>query len=335
MFWPAPRIEPMATSSATPAHAGTCQALTDEGKPCTSKASPGLPYCRKHAGPLAPGKAITSREFLDEWRASVERAVSRRVNRRPLNRSYDEDLVKSLLLFAEPWYRVYWRVDVEGIEHIPSEGAAILAANHSGTIPIDGAMLKVAVLREHGRNPWLLAADLVFRFPGLGEITRLAGNARADRKETIGLLKRGELVGVFPEGFKGIGKGWKKRYQLQRFGRGGFVEMAMEVGCPIIPVAIVGAEEAYPMIANITPLADAFDLPYFPITPFFPLLGPLGVVPLPSKWIIAFGEPVPMSQYGPDAVDDTQLVLEISEDIRQRVQSMLVELLAKRRSAFL
>src|SRR5438034_4533283 len=183
----------MPASPGNVARGGTCQALTDDGKPCTSKTSPGLPYCRKHAGPLAPGKAITSREFLDEWRASVERAVSRRVNRRPLNRSYDHDLVKALLPLAEPWYRLYWRVEVEGIEHIPNEGAAILAANHSGTIPIDGAMLKVAVLREHGRNPWLLAADLVFRFPGLREITRLAGNARADRKETIDLLRRGEL----------------------------------------------------------------------------------------------------------------------------------------------
>jgi 1-acyl-sn-glycerol-3-phosphate acyltransferase len=325
----------VAASSARSAHAGTCQALTDDGKPCTSKASPGLPYCRKHAGPRAPGAAITSREFLETWRASAERAVSRRVNRRPLKGAYDEDLVTALLPLAEPWYRLYWRVEVEGIENVPNEGAAILAANHSGTIPIDGAMLKVALLREHGRNAWLLAADLVFRFPGLRELTRLAGNARADRKETLDLLRRGELVGVFPEGFKGIGKGWKKRYQLQRFGRGGFVEMAMEAGCPIIPVAIVGAEEAYPMIANATPIADLFDLPFFPITPFFPLLGPLGVVPLPSKWIIAFGEPVPMSQYGPEAVDDTQLVLEISEDIRRRIQHMLVELLAKRRNAFL
>ena len=240
----------MAASGADAAQGGTCRALDDDGTPCTSKASPGLPYCPKHAGPVSPRKAVTSGEFLDQWRGSVERAVSRRVNRRPLKTAYDEDLVKALLPLATPWYRAYWRVDVEGIENVPNEGAAILASNHSGTIPIDGAMLKVALLREHGRNAWLLAADLVFRFPGLREITRLAGNARADRKETLDLLRKGELVGVFPEGFKGIGKGWKKRYQLQRFGRGGFVEMAMEVGCPIIPVAIVGAEEAYPMIAT-------------------------------------------------------------------------------------
>ena len=316
------------------ARPGRCLAMPG-GKPCANKPSPGLPYCRKHAGPLAPKRDLTSREFLDEWRGSAERAVSRRVNRKPLKANYDEDLVRTLLPFASPLYRLYWRVDVEGVENIPNEGPALLASNHSGTLPLDGAMLKVAVLREHGRNPWLLAADLVFRFPGLREITRLAGNARADRGETLDLLRKGELVGVFPEGFKGIGKGWQKRYQLQRFGRGGFVEMAMETGCPIIPVAIVGAEETYPMIANITPLADLFDLPYFPVTPFFPWLGPLGAIPLPSKWIIGFGEPVPMSHYGAESADDTQLVLEISEDIRQRVQHMLIELLAKRRSAFL
>jgi len=140
---------------------------------------------------------------------------------------------------------------------------------------------------------------------------------------------------VFPEGFKGIGKGWAKRYQLQRFGRGGFVEIALLTGAPIIPVAIVGAEEAYPMIADLKPLARRFGLPYIPVTPFFPLLGPLGTVPLPSKWIIGFGEPIPVAHHGPEAAEDTQLVLEISDEVRQTVQDMLMRYLAKRRHAFL
>jgi 1-acyl-sn-glycerol-3-phosphate acyltransferase len=305
------------------------------GKPCRSKASPGLPFCRKHLGPLQRTRPPSAREFLKEWRHDVEQAVSRRVSRAPMKGNYDEDLVNALLPLALPLYAWYWRVDVYGVENIPTEGPALLAANHSGTLPLDGAMLKVAVLKEHGRNPWLLAADLVFRVPGLREITRAAGNARADREETLDLLRRGELVGVFPEGFKGIGKGWKKRYQLQRFGRGGFVEMAMEVGCPIIPVAIVGAEETYPMIGNVPAIANLFDLPYFPITPTFPLLGLLGAIPLPSKWVLTFGEPVPTSQFGPEAAQDTQLVLETSEGIRQTVQRMLLEALAKRRNAFL
>ena len=305
------------------------------GEACDEQASPGMPYCPRHLGPLERSRPSSPRELANEWARSAERAVSRRVARRPMRGNYDDDLVKSILPLALPAYHWYWRVDVEGVENIPTEGAAILAANHSGTLPIDGAMLKVAMLKEHGRNPWLLAADLVFRFPGLGEIVRAAGNARADRGETIELLRKGELVGVFPEGFKGIGKGYQKRYQLQRFGRGGYVEMAMEAGCPIIPVAIIGAEEAYPMIADIKPLANLFDLPYFPITPFFPWLGPLGAVPLPSKWVILFGEPVPTAQFGPDAAEDTQLVLETSEGIRQTVQRMLREGLTKRRNAFL
>jgi 1-acyl-sn-glycerol-3-phosphate acyltransferase len=294
-----------------------------------------MPYCRAHLGPLHRRRALGAREFVQEWRENVEHAVERQVNRRPLKGAYDEDLVKALLPLALPLYHWYWRVDVYGIENIPTAGAALLVSNHSGTLPLDGAMLKVAVLKEHGRNPWLLAADLVFRVPGLRQITRLAGNARADRDETLDLLRRGELVGVFPEGFKGIGKGYRKRYQLQRFGRGGYVEMAMEVGCPIVPVAIVGAEETYPMIGNVKSIASLFDLPYFPITPFFPALGPLGVLPLPSKWIISFGEPVPTAQFGPGAAEDTQLVLETSEGIRRTVQEMLLNALTKRRNAFL
>src|SRR5438270_5835544 len=306
-----------------------------DGKPCPAKPAPGMPYCPEHLGPLHRRRTLGRREFVQEWRENLERALERRVARRPMKGTYDEDLVKALLPLALPLYHWYWRVDVFGIENIPTAGAALLVSNHSGTLPLDGAMLKIAVLKEHGRNPWLLAADLVFRVPGLGQITRLAGNARADRDETLGLLRNGELVGVFPEGFKGIGKGYRKRYQLQRFGRGGYVEMAMEVGCPIVPVAIVGAEETYPMIGNAKSIASLFDLPYFPITPFFPALGPLGVLPLPSKWIIAFGEPIPTAQFGPDSAQDTQLVLETSEGIRQTVQEMLRDSLTKRRNAFL
>jgi 1-acyl-sn-glycerol-3-phosphate acyltransferase len=252
----------------------------------------------------------------------------------PPKDDHDPDLVKAVMPLALPLYSLYWRCEVYGIENIPTEGPAILAANHSGTIPVDGAMLKVAVLKEHGRNPWLLAADLAFQIPVFRDIIRIAGNARADRAETVALLRKGELIGVFPEGFKGIGKGWGKRYQLQRFGRGGFVEVAMEAGAPIVPVAIIGAEETYPMIANLKTIARRFGLPYFPITPTFPLLGPLGAIPLPSKWIIAFGEPIPTVQHGPGAAEDTQLVLETSEETRQAVQALLRENLPKRRNAF-
>lgn len=312
-----------------------CRAVLPGGAPCERASVPGAPYCKPHTGPLRVSPATSPREFMREWLATLEGLARRRLTGdRPPKDSYDPEVIRTLLPLVLPFYYWYWRADVYGIENIPSEGPAIMAANHSGTLPIDGVMLKVAVLKEHGRNPWLLAADLAFRIPGFRDLLRAAGNARADRDETLRLLKEGELIGVFPEGFKGIGKGWSKRYQLQRFGRGGFVEMAFATGAPIIPVAIIGAEEIYPMIANFKPLARWLGLPYFPVTPFFPLLGPLGAIPLPSKWIIAFGEPIPTVQHGPDAVEDTQLVLETSEDVRRIVQGMLVEYLGKRRSTF-
>ncbi|TMK19949.1 MAG: acyltransferase family protein [Actinobacteria bacterium] len=313
----------------------TCLAMPG-GVPCRRRALEGRPYCAEHLGPLRGRKPRNAKEFLDEWREVAESAIGRRVRgEAPPRTDHDPELVKAAMPLALPLYSLYWRCDVFGIENIPTEGAALLAANHSGTIPVDGAMLKIAVLKEHGRNPWLLAADLAFRIPVFRDVIRIAGNARADRSETVALLRRGELIGVFPEGFKGIGKGWRKRYQLQRFGRGGFVEVAIETGAPIIPVAIIGGEEAYPMIANLSPLARRFGLPYFPITPTFPLLGPLGAIPLPSKWIIAFGEPIPTARFGTDAVEDTQLVLETAEETRQAVQALLMEFLPRRRNGFL
>jgi 1-acyl-sn-glycerol-3-phosphate acyltransferase len=282
------------------------------------------PYCERHLGPL---KRTPWPDLLREWRATAGRAIRSRVGKsaRPPE-GFDRDLVEALLPFALPLYRWYWRVEVAGVENIPTEGPALLASNHSGTFPVDGAMLKVAVLMEHGRNPWLLAGDTVFKFPGLGELTRAAGNARADRTETVDLLRRGEIVGVFPEGEKGLGKGWKNRYRPIRFGRGGFVETAMLAGAPIVPTAVVGAEEVFPMVGDLRFLANRLGLPYVPV-----VLNPL---PLPSKWIILFGEPIPTAQYGPEGIEDRQLVLELSELTRQTVQALLLDGLARRRNPF-
>jgi len=309
-----------------------CRAvLVDRGidpHPCPRRAQPGHPYCERHTGPLDPMHPENVSEFFHEWRIAAERAIAKRlVPEMRGSLEHDPELVRALMPLALPLYSLYWRVDTFGIENIPTEGPALLVANHSGTLPIDGAMLKLAVLKEHGRNPWLLAADLAFKIPGFRELIRVAGNARASREETISLLRQGELLGVFPEGFKGIGKGYRKRYQLQRFGRGGFVETCMETGAPIIPVAIIGAEEAWPMLGNLGSIARRMGLPYFPIVP--------NLIPLPSKWIIAFGEPIPMIGYGPKAVEDTQLVLELTEEVRQRVQKLLLDYLPRRRRAFL
>ncbi len=311
--------------------------LVDDGgdaKPCPDHAQPGGSYCAAHTGPMRLRRPENARESVLRWALDVEQAIRKRMEA-GTRTEHDPDLERALAPLALPLYSLWWRVETDGIENIPTEGPALLAANHSGTLPLDGAMLKLAVLKEHGRSPWLLAGDLVFEIPLFRDLVRMTGNARADREESASLLRSGELLGVFPEGYKGIGKGWAKRYQLQRFGRGGFVELCLETGAPVIPVAIIGAEEAYPMVANLGFLARRLGLPYVPVTPTWPLLGPLGLIPLPSKWIIAFGEPIPMIDYGPDAAQDTQLVLELTEQVRRTVQGLINSSLPKRRRTYL
>jgi 1-acyl-sn-glycerol-3-phosphate acyltransferase len=250
---------------------------------------------------------------------------------------YDSELAREVLLpLAKPLYENYFRVKTYGIDRIPAEGPALLVGNHSGTIPLDAVMVQYAVATEHAQKRTVrnVAANLAFTMPFFGPLARKTGNAVACDDDANELLNRGEIVGVFPEGFKGVGKGWRERYKLQRFGRGGFVELALRKRVPIIPVAIVGAEEAYPMIANAKWLAKALGFPYFPITPTFPLLGPLGALPLPSRWVIEFGDPIPMDDYPEDAADDAMLVFDLSDRIRDTIQQMLYRNLSKRGGAF-
>jgi 1-acyl-sn-glycerol-3-phosphate acyltransferase len=237
---------------------------------------------------------------------------------------------------ARPLFRNWFRVRTSGLDNVPSEGAALVVANHSGTIPLDGVMTQVALLDEHPahRHLRILGADLVFRTPLLGDVARRAGHTLASPQDAERLLADGQLVGVWPEGFKGVGKLFSERYALARFGRGGFVTTALRSRAPIIPTAIVGAEEAYPMIANAGPLASALGLPYFPITPTFPLLGPLGLIPLPSQWLIRFGEPIPTDHYPVDAADDPVLVFDLADQVRERISRMLYRLLLERGPAF-
>ncbi|MUN35570.1 lysophospholipid acyltransferase family protein [Actinomadura litoris] len=236
-----------------------------------------------------------------------------------------------LLPLARALYEHWFRVEVSGIENIPS-GGALVVANHSGTIPVDALMLSVAVHDHAGRDLRLLGADLVYQVPVLAHLARKAGHTLACPADASRLLAKDELVGVFPEGFKGVGKPFAERYKLQRFGRGGFARTALESGVPIVPAAIVGAEEIYPKIADLRSLARLLGLPYFPITPTFPLLGPLGLVPLPSKWLIRFGEPMPLD--GHDA-DDPAAVSNVTDHVRETVQRMLNETLELRGPAFL
>ncbi len=248
------------------------------------------------------------------------------------------DLTDSVILpAARPLYGQWFRTETIGVHNIPNDGGALLVGNHAGALwALDAVMCAVAVHERHPakRHLRLLGADLVFTTPFLGEIARKSGSTLACNPDAERLLGNGELVGVFPEGFKGIGKPFSERYKLQRFGRGGFVAAALKTGVPIIPVSIVGSEEIHPMIGNVKLLARLLGLPYFPITPTFPWLGPLGLIPLPSKWYIEFGEPIPTEGYGPDAVDDPMLVFELTDRVRETIQSTLYRLLVQRRSVW-
>jgi 1-acyl-sn-glycerol-3-phosphate acyltransferase len=231
---------------------------------------------------------------------------------------------------AEKWFRI----EVRGVENIPADGGALVVSNHSGTIPVDGLMTMVTVHDHAHRFLRPLGADLVFKMPIVSELARKGGVTLACNEDAERMLKGGEIVGVWPEGFKGIGKPYSERYKLQRFGRGGFVSAAIRTGVPIIPTSVVGAEEIYPLVGNIPSLARLLGVPYIPVTPFFPLLGPLGLVPLPSKWIIEFGEPIRTDVYDAGAAEDPMLVFNVTDQVRETIQQTLYGLLMQRTSVF-
>ena len=250
---------------------------------------------------------------------------------------FDADLTANALLpVLRPLYRKWFRVEVNGIEHVPAEGGALLVANHAGGLwPLDAVMTAVAVHDEHPAARFLrmLGANLLFETPGLGSLARKIGTTVACHEDAERLLAGGELLGVWPEGFKGIGKPFRERYKLQRFGRGGFVQAALRCGVPIIPVSIIGSEEIHPVLGNARLLARLLDLPYFPLTPTFPWLGPLGLVPLPSKWYIEFGSPIYLER-NPEAADDAAIVFDLTDRVRETIQSTLYRLLVQRGSVW-
>ena len=251
---------------------------------------------------------------------------------------FDEDFAEALFPLFEFLYDVWWRVDADGVANVPSHGRALLVANHAGSLfPFDASMMTMALMKEHPLPRWprFLVLDLAFVVPFLSVFMRRVGGVPASLHNARALLERDELVMVFPEGVKGTGKPFSERYRLQRFGRGGFIETALRTRSPIVPVAVVGSEEIYPKIADAPALARALGAPFFPITPTFPLLGPAGLVPLPSKWRIEFGEPIDLSDHPVEAAEDRALVFDLSERVRETIQASLYENLAKRGSAFI
>ena len=231
---------------------------------------------------------------------------------------------------AESWFRV----EVRGAENLPADGSALLVSNHAGTLPLDGMILHAMVFDEIGRHVRMLGADLIFKTPYSHDLARKTGTTLACQEDAERLLAADQLVAVFPEGFKGLGKPYADRYKLQRFGRGGFVSAAIRAQVPIIPTAIVGSEEIYPLISKAPALARALGVPYFPITPLFPWFGVLGMIPLPSKWIIQFGEAITTDELGPGAADDPMVVFNITDQVRETIQQTLYRLLTQRRGAF-
>ncbi|MBK9259312.1 MAG: 1-acyl-sn-glycerol-3-phosphate acyltransferase [Polyangiaceae bacterium] len=288
--------------------------------------------------PSSPGQAtadeVLSPEFYArQWGRAGLRSRSEEVDEFGLDPTFEQRLLPSLDFL----YSRYFRVAVEGVQHIPAQGRCLIVANHSGgPLPYDGAMLRTAVRREHAAHRELrwLAEDFIYYLPFVGTFMTRIGAVRACQENAERLLGKGALVAVFPEGAKGIGKLYRDRYKLQRFGRGGFVRLCLRTRTPIVPCAIVGAEEANPMLYRIEYMTKALGIPYFPITPTFPALGPLGLMPAPTKWKIRFGEPFTWSGYGAEAADDEILVGRLSERVRASIQTMLDRMVGERRSVW-
>jgi 1-acyl-sn-glycerol-3-phosphate acyltransferase len=282
---------------------------------------------------LARGAAALPRDS----RETVERVLRRLEGEQEDDEwGFDEDfadMVEPLFSFL---YDRWWRVQIEGVERVPPHGRVLLAANHAGILPWDATMISVALLRQHPlpRHPRFLVLNWAFDLPWVSVFIRKVGGVVASPYNALRLLEQDHLVAVFPEGVKGTGKPFSERYRLRRFGRGGFVEVALRSGAPIVPVAVVGSEEIYPKIGDLPPVARLIGAPFFPVTPTFPWLGPLGAVPLPSKWRIEFCDPIETAHYGADAAADRALVLELTEQVRDTVQQAVYANVVRRGPAF-
>lgn len=228
----------------------------------------------------------------------------------------------------EPIYSDWFRTHVSGAEHIPPTGGALVVANHAGAFAIDGLITMSAVARNTHRTLRVLGADFLFHL-GMNELLDHLGVVPAQPEVARELLANGELVGVWPEGVRGVAKTFDQRYRLQRFGRGGFARVAAEMAVPVIPTAIIGSEESYPLIARMSGVLNWVGLPYLPVTPTFPALGPLGLIPLPSKWSITFGAPL-----NPPPDNSTIAAFEFADAVHSIMTDMLRSGLEKRTSIF-
>jgi len=280
----------------------------------------------------AARELLGSDYYLRRWGQTAIRDRSEEVD----DFGLDPDYARRWQPVWDLLYDRWWRVEVEGIENIPATGRVALVANHSGAIPFDGIMLATALRKEHpnARTLRWLAEDFVFHFPFAGAYLNRLGAVRACQENAERLLRKDACLALFPEGMKGIAKPYRERYQLQRFGRGGHIKLAIRTKTPIVPVTIVGAEETHPMLFQSGRLSKMLGLPFVPITPTFPLLGPLGLAGLPARWKIVFGAPIAMDAYRPEQSEDHVLVNRLNEKLRETIQSTLDQLLRARHSVF-
>ena len=257
------------------------------------------------------------RSDVDEWgRSEHTRALARAV--------------------YEPIYSKWFRVEWDGLEKIPTEGGALLVANHAGAIPSDAPVIMHGIEKELERPVYGLA-DYFFRtVPVVGTLWARSGGVSARPANAYRLLKeQHQLALVFPEGTKGPSKSYTDRYQLRRFGRGGFVEIAMRAGVPVIPIAVVGSEEAMPVLFRLPTLAKALGVPYFPITANLLTMGPLGIVmPFPAKMKLQVLDPVTFDVPPDQERYSKSRIMEESEGIRTRLQEAVFDMLRDRRSVW-
>jgi 1-acyl-sn-glycerol-3-phosphate acyltransferase len=236
----------------------------------------------------------------------------------------DELVLRRTRPLLDLLYTRYWRVDLQGLANLPERGPCLLVANHSGLLPYDGLMLAHAIERRHpsGARPRFLVADWLMTLPFVQPYLARLGGVRACRENAERLLAADHFVIVFPEGVKGAAKVFRERYRLKRFGRGGVIRVALESGAPLVPVGIVGAEEAHPILFKWRPPVG-LGVPFVPVTPTFPLLGPLGALPLPSKWVVRIGTPLRLDPLGPDDARDELLLSRLTEDLRREIQALV------------
>jgi 1-acyl-sn-glycerol-3-phosphate acyltransferase len=301
------RAEPEPEPSATPRQVGVFSMAKEIALQALSSASVGKAVGAAHGlvGALRAGLGTSGSTSLDEY-------------------GKDPELVNELQPMLDFLYERYWRVSVQGVDLVPP-GGAILVSNHSGALPFDGLVASMVLMRERPdlREPRWLVEDQVFHAPVLGTLFNRLGAVRACPENAVRLLDEQRPVVVFPEGYQGLSKPFAQRYQLKRFGRGGFVKLALRTGAPIIPVAVVGAEETTPLLGRIP--ASFLGVPYVPLT---------GPVPLPAKWFLRFGEPISTEKLGPEDADDLAEVQRVTERTRESIQGMIQSLLRERRSVF-